>query len=51
MKQLIDKIDVIYHSLLADHLRSIKVEADDFGREDLAKEADGLLKRLEPSEE
>ena len=44
-------MDVAYESLLAEHLRDIRDEAEAFGKEDLAKEAEKLLKRLEPAEQ
>jgi hypothetical protein len=51
VKGLLGKVDVAYESLLAEHLRHIRDEAVDFGKEDLAKEAEKLLKHLEPAEQ
>jgi hypothetical protein len=50
VRALVAKLDVAYHSLLAKHLEGIRMEAKEFGKEKLAKEAALLLKRLEPSE-
>ncbi len=51
VKGLLGRVDVAYESLLAEHLRDIRDEAADFGKEDLAKEAERLLKRIANDEE
>ncbi len=48
---ILAQVDVVYDSLLAGHLRDIQAEAKAFEKQDLAKEAERLLRRLEPSEE
>ena len=51
VKELLDEVEESMLSLLAAHLRDIRDEARDFGKEELAKDAEGLLRRLEPSDE
>ncbi len=51
VKGLLGQVDVAYESLLAEHLRDIRDEAMDFENEIVAKEAEKLLKRLEPAEQ
>ncbi len=51
VKGLLGQVDVAYESLLAEHLRDIRDEAMDFENEIIAKEAEKLLKRLEPAEQ
>ena len=47
VKTLIHRVDASYHTLLAAHLEDIRSEAVDFGKDDLASEAERLLKRLD----
>jgi hypothetical protein len=49
VRALADRIDAGLRSLLASHLEDIRSEARDTGRNDLAEEAEGLLKKLEAS--
>jgi hypothetical protein len=51
VQALADKVDVALRSLLARHLQDIRDEAREIGRQDVAKEAKRLLKRLEKSRE
>jgi hypothetical protein len=48
--ELLDKIDESMLSLLAAHLRDIQQEAQELGKDDIAKAAERMLKRLEPSD-
>jgi hypothetical protein len=47
VRRLLFRVDTAFESLLAAHLEDIRSEARDFGEEDLAREAELLLKRLE----
>ena len=51
VRGLLGNVDVALHSLLAKHLEDIRAEAREADNDDLAKEADRLLKQLEPSQE
>jgi hypothetical protein len=51
VQSLLSGIDVAYHGLLAGHLETIRAEAEDFGMEDVERQAARLLQQLEPSEE
>ena len=51
VRGLLGKVDAAYESLLAEHLRDIRDEAMDFENEIVAKEAEKLLKRLEPAKQ
>jgi hypothetical protein len=46
-RSLVSRVDMAFESLLAAHLEDIRSEARDLGREDLAREAEQLLKRIE----
>lgn len=50
-RALVSRVDLNLHSLLAKHLEDIRAEAEELGREDLAAEAEQLMKKLEPSRE
>jgi hypothetical protein len=51
VKALLGRVDAAYNSLLAEHLHAIHREAADFEKEDLAREAKQLLKRLKNDEQ
>jgi hypothetical protein len=51
VRGLLGKLDVAYNSLLAKHLEDIRIEAQEFSNEKVAKEAMHLLKSLAPSVE
>jgi hypothetical protein len=51
VQRLLPQIDAAYHGLLAGHLEAIWAEAEDFGMEDVAREAARLLQQIEPLEE
>ena len=51
VKILVGQVDVALHSLLAKHLEDIRAEAREAGDVKLDKEADRLLKQLEPTQE
>ena len=46
-----DKVDVALNSLLTKHLEDIRVEPEELGLDNLDKEAERLLKNLEPSQD
>jgi hypothetical protein len=46
---LVGIVDKALNSLLVEHLADIRSEAEELGNEDLVKEADSLLRRLEDS--
>ena len=48
---LVGKVDVGMHSLVVLHLEDIRAEAEAFGKEDLARKADDLLKLFTPDQE
>ena len=50
VRALVGKVDAGLHSLLVEHLESIRSEAVDFGKDELAYEAERLLKSLERTE-
>ena len=50
-KALIGQVDVGLHSLLVKHLEDIRNEAKELAKDILVKEAERLLKKLEPSKE
>ena len=47
VRGLLGKVDVSLNSLLEEHLESIRAEAEADGREELAEEAEELLKSLQ----
>jgi hypothetical protein len=51
VKGLLENVDDSLTSLLVEHLKDIRDEARDFGVEALARTAEELLQRLEPSAE
>jgi hypothetical protein len=51
VRGLLGNVDVAYNSLLIKHLEDIRSEAMEFGNEKAAKEANDLLKRLDPPAE
>ena len=51
IRGLVGNVDESYNSLLAKHLEDIKAEAEELGEKKLVKEAERLLKKLEPSQE
>ena len=50
VRALVGTVDAGLHSLLVEHLESIRSEAKDFGKDELAYEAERLLKSLERTE-
>ncbi|MEE8386238.1 MAG: hypothetical protein V3S01_09995, partial [Dehalococcoidia bacterium] len=50
VRALVGQVDAGLHSLLVEHLESIRSEAEDFGKDELAYEAERLLKSLERTE-
>jgi hypothetical protein len=51
VRGLLGKIDVAYQSLLVNSLEDVRIEAEETGNTEVAKEAAGLLKNLQSSRE
>ena len=51
VRGLLGTIDVAYNSLLAKHLGDIRTEAREFGNDEIARQVEELLRRLEASGE